>query len=227
MFELDNKTLGQSLIITGIIFTIIIMLWPILMIISSSTGDIETQLNYIKQNPIFYQINFLLASLIAPSLTSLLIIITLFLKTRKFTPILNSIGLLFLIPYVVCVSVSYTSQFTLLTNSLLIDNTIQAKNWYFGNFHSIPYFLNQLGYTFFALSGFCIGYRFLFEKYISKIFGILLVLSSLLSVVAFTGLALNNKIINNATVVSGLCTIPFGIIGIMIGIKLKRTKQLI
>jgi CDP-diacylglycerol--glycerol-3-phosphate 3-phosphatidyltransferase len=144
MFELDNKTLGNSLIITGIIFTIIIILWPILMIISSSTGDIETQLNHIKQNPIFYQINFLLASLIAPSITSLLIIITLFLKTQKSTPILNLIGLFFLMPYVVCVSISYTSQFTLVTNSFLIDNTIQANNWYFGNFNSIAYFLNQL-----------------------------------------------------------------------------------
>ena len=195
------------------------------MAITHVDGNIEAQLQSIYQNPFLFKIGFFFAALIAPSIISLFAILTLFYKTQKSTPILNIIGMFFLVPYIVCVTISYTSQFTLVTNSLLNDNTIQVINWYFGSFNSVTYFLNQLGYTFFALGGFCLGYRFLFEKDITKLFGILLELSSILSIIAFAGLAVNSKIINNATILGGLCTLPFGIISIIVGLKLKKITE--
>lgn len=224
MFELSDKSLGKSLILTGLTFTIIILLWPVLMAISGLEGSIEVQFEQIRQNPFLFRLNYILASLIAPSLSSLLIIIALFLKTEKSAPVFNGLGIFFLAPYVVFVSIAYTSQFTLVTNGLLSGNSPQIVQWYFGNFYSVAYFLNQLGYAFFALSGFCIGYRFLFEKSVLRLFGWLLYISSFLSVIAFIGLAINSKSLNSVTVLSGLLVMPLGVIALNIGLKLRKGK---
>ena len=225
MLDLSENSLGKSLITCGLIFTIIIFLWPVLMAISSLNGNVEMQLEQIRQNPVPFRLNFVWAFFIAPSLASLLITIALFLKTTKTTIVLNSMGLFFLLPYVILVSIAYTSQFTLVTNSLLEGDLSQAAQWYFGNFYSIAYFLNQLGYAFFALSGFFIAYRFLFEKGVMRLWGWLLYLSSFLSIIAFIGLVLNNKELNKVTVLSGLCILPLGIIAVIIGLKLRKENR--
>jgi hypothetical protein len=119
------------------------------------------------------------------------------------------------------VTISYTTQYTYFIG--IIGSDI-ASNWFFGNFNSISYYFNQLGYTFFAIGGIFIGYRYCFEKGIKKAFGIILEMCSLLSIVAFIGLALGNPILNKTTVISGLLTLPFGFIAIAIGRKLKKER---
>ncbi|MHB2148440.1 DUF4386 family protein [Calditrichota bacterium LG25] len=222
MLEIPKKSLRKSLVVTGLIFTIVIFLWPAFMAISALDGSVEMQLQQIRQNPVPFRLNFVLASFIAPSLAALLITVGLFFKTRKTTPVLTGVGLFFLLPYVVFVSIAYATQFTLVANSLLNGNFALARQWYFGNFYSVAYFLNQLGYAFFALSGVCLGYRFLFEKGAMRLFGWLLYGSSILSIAAFIGLAINSKGLNSVTVLSGLCVLPLGIIAIISGLKLRK-----
>ncbi len=223
--ELSDKSIVKNLSISGIIFTLVIFLWPVFMAVSSLNGSIEMQLEQIRNNPVPFRLNFVLASLIGPSLSYLMITVGLFLNSRKKTPVLNSTGIFFLLPYVVFVSIAYTSQFTLVTNSLFSEKPADAIRWYFGNFHSIAYFFNQLGYTFFAISGFCIGYRFLFDKGPMKIFGWLLYVSSFLSITAFIGLVLNSKELNSLTVLSGMCILPLGIIAIIVSRRLKNLNK--
>lgn len=216
MIKLNNKQLGLALVTNGIIFTVIIFLWPITMMLAPGTnGTMNEQFTEILNNTFFYKLSFVVASFIGPSLLSLMFVYTFFVDTKKSTPILNILGFTFLIPYVVFVTISYTTQYTYFLN-LLSLNSEMAGNWYFGNFNSLSYYFNQLGYTFFAFGGILIGYRFCFDNGIKKVFGILLEFCSLLSIVAFVGLALGSKLINVATLISGLLTLPFGYIAIII-----------
>ena len=194
----------------GIIFTIIVLLWPVLMIIAEPGGTVDEQFSSIVENSLAYRINFFLASLIAPALVVVMITLALFVDTKKETPFLNSIGVFLLIPYLILVSIAYTSQYVLLPK--LFANPELAMIWFFAGPNSIAYFLNQLGYTFFAIAACAIGWKFLFETGLSKAMGILLWTSGTLSIVAFIGLAIENEFLNLATFLSGVLTIPFGVL---------------
>lgn len=225
MFKLENKQLGSALIINGIVFSIIIFLWPIIMAIAPGTeGTISEQFSEIASNQVLYQLNFFIASLIGPSILSLMLIFAFFIETKKATPILNVLGIIFLIPYIMFVTISYTSQYTYFIN-LLNSNVDLANEWYFGNFNSLPYYFNQLGYTFFAIGAIFIGIRFCFDSGVKKAFGIILELCALLSIIAFIGLVLGNKSLNSASIISGLLTLPFGFFAIIIGRKLKKINK--
>ncbi|MBI9097553.1 MAG: hypothetical protein JEY91_03695 [Spirochaetaceae bacterium] len=222
MITLDSEKLGSALIINGIVFSIIIFLWPITMVLApGAEGSISEQLREIALHPVSYQLSFILASVIGPSILSLMLIYSMFIETKKTTVIFSLMGIIFMIPYVVFVTISYTSQYIYFIN-LLNSDVNSAAQWYFGNFNSLPYYLNQLGYTFFALGGIFIGYRYCFDRGIKKAFGIILEICSLLSIIAFIGLALGNKFLNTATLISGLLTLPFGIFAIIIGMKIKK-----
>ena len=94
-------------------------------------------------------------------------------------------------------------------------------NWFFASPYSIAYFLNQLGYTFFAFAACAIGWKFLFENGLLKGIGVLLWASGSLSIIAFIGLAIQNEFLNLATFLSGVLTIPFGILVALKGWRMK------
>lgn len=221
MITITNDQLKRSLIFAGVLFTIIIFLWPITMVLATTpNGPIIEQLNYISQNHFIYKLSFIVASFISPSILLLMVLYALFIKTDKETLLLNLIGVIFLLPYLVFVTISYTSQYTIFIH-LLQEKSISAENWYFGNFDSISYYFNQLGYLFFGIAGICIGYRFCFDKGIKRIFGLILEICSILSVIAFIGLVQKNEVLNFTTLISGLLTLPMGIISIIIGKRVK------
>lgn len=216
-----TKKAGIALYIGGIVFTAVVILWPIFMMMSQPPGEINDQLLSIGASPRIYALNFVLASLIAPSISFILISIVFFVPSNKDTPILSIMGALLLAPYITLVSIAYTSQYTILQSFISSGKLTEAGYWYFGNQDSIPYFINQLGYIFFALSGLLIGYRFLFEKGIPKSVGVLLWSSGILSVMAFAGLAIKNDALNFSTILSGVLTVPIGFLVIIWGMRIK------
>lgn len=189
------------------------------MVIAEPGGTVDEQLSSIIENSFAYRVNFFLASLIAPALVVVMITLALFVDTQKETPFLNYFGAFLLIPYFLLVSIAYTSQYVLLPK-LFTDPDI-AMMWLFTSPHSIAYFLNQLGYTFFAFAACAIGWKFLFEKGLAKSIGVLLWASGVLSIIAFIGLAIQNEFLNLATFPSGLLTIPFGIVVVLLGRRMR------
>jgi hypothetical protein len=229
MIKHDNRIIGKSLIITGLLFTVVFVLG--LMIMSNSVvrirGDIFEQLQQISENSSAYRIGFLFAGLTAPLTAVLIVILALFVQTRKTTTILNILSVFFLLPYTILESVAYLSQSTYFI-SALGTNMNAAAEWYFGNFHSLCYFLQQLGYLFFALSGILLGYRYCLDRGVKRIFGIFIEVRCFITLIAFSGLVLDNKALNNATLISGSLTIFLGVFALLIGrrlIKIESTGQ--
>jgi hypothetical protein len=208
------------LLFGGTTFTIIVLLWPVLMMIAEPGGIVEEQLSSIVESSFAYRINFFLASLIAPALVVVMSTLALFVDTKKETPFLNIVGAFLLIPYLTLVSIAYASQYVLLPK--LFEHPELAMNWFFASPYSIAYFLNQLGYTFFAFAACAIGWKFLFESGLSKWIGVLLWASGSLSIVAFIGLAIQNEFLNLATFPSGMLTIPFGMLVALKGWRMRK-----
>lgn len=220
MIKVDSDKLKKLLLTTGLVFLVIIILWPVTMILApGAEGTMAEQLDEIKANLLMYQLSFIMASLIAPSIFALMIVFTLFVDTQKKTPLLNIMGLVLLVIYMVFVTISYTSQYTYFI-SLLENGSNSIDVWYFGNFDSLAYFFNQLGYTFFGLAGILFGYRYCFERGIKKVYGIVIEVCSVLSIVAWFGLVIGSTVINMATLISGILTIPLGVIAIIMSQRL-------
>ena len=222
MNKYTDAHLGTHLIITGIIYTIVIIIWPVLMIISPFKGSVQEVLQMIADNPVFYKIIFINASFIAPLTVYLLIIDILWQIESNTTRIGNWLSFVFLSSYFLLVTIAYVSQYTLLPGLIGRENMPMVEMWYFGSFSSLAYFLNQLGYAMLAIAGMLIGFHMLKKTGPPKWIGIMLWISGILSLIAFSGLIFNNEIINNLTVVGGICVVPLGIVSMIWGIKLKK-----
>ncbi len=163
MVTLDLSKRASLLLYGGAALLAVIVLWPVFMIASQIDGTIEEQLLLFSTDSSLYQINFFIASLIAPVFLFILLIIAFFVETGRNTPVLNILGAIFLIPYLTLVSISYTSQYIFLPSLLEANNMETARLWLFDNPNSIAYYLNQLGYLFLAFAMCSIGWKYLFR----------------------------------------------------------------
>lgn len=164
MLQITSSKRFSLLLYGGIVFTLLILLWPVFMGLSQLDGSMEERITSLTADATVHKLNFFIASLIAPALVLILTCLALFFSTKKETPVLNVLGMLFLAPYLALVTVAYSSQYILLP-ALLNDGRItDAYLWYFENPNSVIYFLDQLGYVFFALSACVIGWKYLFER---------------------------------------------------------------
>jgi hypothetical protein len=227
MIELHISKSGSLLLYGGAALLFVIVLWPVFMVISQFDGTIEEQLLSLSTGSSLYQINFFIASLIAPVFLFVMYVLAFFVETGKQTPVLNILGAAFLIPYLILVSISYTSQYVILPTLIEAHNLETARLWLFDNPESIVYYLNQLGYLFLAIAMCSIGWKYLFEKGLFKFTGILLWSSGILSVIAFAGLALGSSAINAATFLSGILILPFAIIVVFIGRRMRHETILL
>jgi hypothetical protein len=74
LFQFRNtmKKPNNHLIISGIIFTLILILWPMLMAISQPSGTLEEQLRWVAENTNHMKWQFSLALLISPAIIYLM-----------------------------------------------------------------------------------------------------------------------------------------------------------
>jgi CDP-diacylglycerol--glycerol-3-phosphate 3-phosphatidyltransferase len=219
-----TNSVALALFRGGIFFTVVVLLWPALMTASEITGSVEEQLRQITEAPGLYMANFFWASLIAPSIMVLMLTFARYTDIRKQIPLIYRLSLLFLAGYFVFVSISYVSQYAYLPRLLAEGNTDLAVAWYFGNESSRPYFFNQLGYSLFGIAAVLIGYKMLHEPLLPRLIGIVLWVSGLLCLLAFLGLILHIPAQGLISILSGLLTLPVGIMSILWGRKLLQGK---
>ena len=211
----------KHLIISGILFIIVLVLWPVFMMLSQPTGSDEDQLNWVLNHLTLYKIQFFLAFLIAPSIIYLMLA----QLGKQVTTENNMIkfGYIFIAGYAVLVSIAYCSQIILVPGLLKNGLIDQAKAWYFGSTVSATFFIDQLGYCFWGIGTIVLFRQFLNGKGIIRSLGILYLVSAVLSIIAFIGLILDNKLMKEMTLYSGLMLIPVAILTIILGYRENRT----
>lgn len=209
--------------LSGVIFTIVLFSWPLFMALFQPTGTVEEQLNLIGAHLFIYKLQFFNAFLIGPSLIYMMLVQL--QKNPQRETFFRKSGLVFLTLYLVSVSISYGSQFIVFPGLLKAGLLEQTKLWYFGSFTSIPYFLNQLGYFFWALGAILLFFRFVKLNGIIKYLSLIYMASAILSIWAFIGLMLHHQAMNSFTLISGLMLIPTGIMTFVWGFREHQLKK--
>ena len=217
------KETNNHLISSGVIFTLILILWPILMAISQPSGTLEEQLKWVADNTNHMKWQFILAMLISPAI--------IYLMAAQLTianigdKVLLRMGMIIMAVYAALNCISYGSQVVLVPKLLEAGMLDQLALWYFGSEVSIAYFLNQTGYFFWAIGTLVLFSGFLSQKGMIRYISILYVFSAVLSIVAFVGLALNNAAMNSMTFPSGLLLLPVGVMTVVWGVKSKQIES--
>lgn len=217
------KNENKHLIISGILFTIVLLLWPVLMAVAQPTGTDLEHLKWIENHLTIHKLQFFCAFLIGPAIVYMMIA-----QLNKYaykSQIQSKLGYVFLTSYVVFISISYASQFIVLPRLLESKSMELARFMYFNSSISLPYFLNQTGYMFWAATAIVLFYPLLTEKGIIKYISIIYIISAILSFIAFTGLIIQHDKLNSLTLVSGLVLIPVGILTIIWGIRENKQSS--
>ena len=205
----------KNLIVSGALFTVVLMAWPLMMAIAMPTGDIGPQLQWVAGHSFFFKMQFFLALLIAPAIVYLMLAQLNRLQTDD--TVSRRFGMVFLAAYVVLNSVSYASQAVLLPRFLAAGEMELAKAWYFASPASVAYFMNQLGYCFWGIAAFALFFAVLREKGVPRLIAAFYFLSAILSIMAFAGLLFDSRALMRLTMPGGLVLFPVGILTIAWG----------
>lgn len=218
----DKRGLLRVLRISSAAYFFIVLLWIVLMASAAYSGTVEEKLAALRADILPHILNFANASIIAFPFSAMMIALALL---PAGTPRLRHVmGILFLAPYIVLVSIAYTSQYTYFP-LLLNSGSPAAVDWFFDNPLSAVYFLDQLGYFFLALSGFLIGFDYITSRGLKMLAGINIYLISSFSVAAFVLFAANPETGGMASVISGALTAPLAAILFLFANKSLNTKD--
>lgn len=218
--DIDCRTAGKIARTAGACYFVFVLAWIVLMLLTNYEGSPEEQFNLVKTDSFWYMLNFINATLISIPIASAYIILA--LVSDSGMKLRHILGILLLIPYIILVSIAYTSQYTYLP-LLLNLNGGTAYEWFFNNPSSVVYFLDQLGYMFFAVSGLLIGFDYVTGRGIQMVIGILMYAVSSFSAAAFILLGMNPVLGGTSSVISGGLTLPLAIAIIIYGNKLIKS----
>jgi hypothetical protein len=177
----------------------------------------EAAFKWISDHLITHKLQFGLAALLSPCILYLM-----FSQLEKYPQndkIAFRVGIIFLSGYFVASCIAYTSQVILVPKLIQAGLLEQARIWYFNSPVSIAYFINQFGYCAWGIGTIILFIKFIKKEGFIKYLSIIYLLSGLLSIIAFTGLIVDNKCMNSMTLYSGLVLIPVGIVSVIWGMK--------
>ncbi len=230
MIERKSNNVNNWLIWTGTFLLVTITTWVLLLILTFPEGSLERQLVQLADQPLYFQFTFINASVIAPAVVVLMILLALFTPEESNTFAVSEIvSVIFLAPYLLLTSVAYTSQFAFLpklVRSISNESMDYILLWYFNNPDSMIYFFDVLGYTFFGFSAVLIGLKCLKYSRLLKGIGATLLVSGLLAIAGFIGYSLEIVLLETGILVSGILIVPLVILVIIVGIRQKRLESL-
>lgn len=190
------------------------------MAISQPEGTFEEQIIWLTEHLTLSKIQFFFAFLISPALIYLMI--AQFKQFENTDSILSKLGFICLACYLVLNSIAYASQMILVPAFIKASMNQQLQVWYMGAPESVIYFLNQMGYFFWAAGALLLFSASILKTGIIRLISFIYAISALLSIIAFAGLVFESNLMNSMTVISGMVLIPVGILTIIWGIRIKK-----
>lgn len=222
---MEKRSVGRWMFASGVMGSLLVIMWFVLMSLTVPVGFVVEQLETLGEQSTLYQWSFVNSSLVSLTFVTMMVLLALFVETERPKGLLEILGVVFLAPYTLLVSIAYTSQYTIFPRLLaefdVMDKAL-AKAWYFNNPNSIPYFLDYLGYMFLAISAFAIAPRLIRGRGLQKATGWLLLLTGVASFIGFLGLAVGNLVIEMILAVGGVFSLPFAILVAVWGKMLMR-----
>ena len=203
---MSAESLRPALLISSGAVIVLVLGWVILMILTAPRGSVEEQLERLRRSSAAYRWNFVNASLIAPPMVTMLVLI------RDVPPrgpgILDGAGTAFLIAYLALITPTYASQYTVLP-AVLRKGSAAAWHLYFGDPESLSYFLGLLAYGLFGVGASLLAPPLVGAGGVWTWAGWTLLGSGVSSILGFAGYAAKSKALEFLNVVGGVLTIPF------------------
>lgn len=210
-------SLKTNLIVSGVLFTVVLVAWPVLMALANPSGGIGQQLQWVAGHVLLYRVQFILAALLAPAIVYLMLAQLNMLQTAD--SVSKRFGMVFLGAYVVLNGVSYASQAVLLPRFLAAGQMDLARAWYFASPSSVSFFLNQLGYCFWGIAAIALFFGTFRVPRLVGLIAAFYMLSALLSIFAFAGLLFESQAFMRLTMPSGLVLLPVGVLTVVWGMQ--------
>ncbi len=176
-------------------------------------GDIAAKYTSILENPFNYSVRFVFFSVLSIPAVVILVILAFYTDRGDKTSLLDVSGVIFLVPYIIFVSIGYCSQYLIFPYmvkhfGLAQINVIDA--WCFTSRGSIPYPFALIGYAFYGIGAFFIGYKFLFEKGAARGMALLLYIQGIFSLLAIIFHALHFRHEGEiCSIISGALSVPY------------------
>ncbi len=210
----------KRLMAGSIIFTIVLCLWPVMMLIFPPIENTELYVTWISGHLNAYRFQFLFAFLIAPAF--LFMAVTQYQMLGEPFSGTGMLGFLFLSAYLVSVSISYGSQLVILPRLIHDGDAGEIPFWLFSSQGSIAYFLNQLGYFFWSCGIIPLFISQLRRKGIPGKISLIYFCSAVLSIIAFAGLLFDSATLNSLTLPAGLLLLPTGVMSVLWAVRMRK-----
>lgn len=212
----------NHLALSGILFTLVLVAWPVMMALASPAGNVDLQLLWVRGHLALFRGQMVLALLIAPALLYMMLAQ---LRRLAVGGVALRLGLLFLAAYLVLTSVSYASQAILVPRFLAAGRLEAARSWLFSAPGSIAFFLDQLGYCFWGAAAIVLFFRAWNWQGLSALIAGFYLLSAALSILAFAGLLLDVPGLMAMTLPSGLVLLPVGVLTVFWGRQARKSDE--
>lgn len=210
---MSDDSLSVSLTVSGVAALVFVGAWVVLMVLTAPRGSVEEQLERLRSSTTLYRLTFVNASLIAPSVVTMLILAGEI--PDRHPGVLDLPGIIFLAAYLAVITVVYTSQYTVFP-SLLGRNGESAALLYFGDRRSLPYYGALLAYALFGVAAMFLAPPLISAGGVWTWAGWLLFASGFGSVVGFAGYSAKIRVLELLNVVAGVLVVPLAIL-IVIG----------
>ncbi|MCX6555433.1 MAG: hypothetical protein NTZ12_10580 [Candidatus Aminicenantes bacterium] len=207
--------IDKHLIVSGVLFTVVLVAWPVMTALARPSGNVAEQLRWVADHLPLFKAQFFLAFLLAPAIVYMML--AQLAKLQQGESLAQRFGMVFIAAYVVLNSIAYAAQAVLVPRFIAAGQMGLARAWYFASPASIAYFVNQLGYCFWAIGAIVLFAKVQRGHGLPAFIASLYLLSALLSFMAFAGLLLDNRVLNNLTMPSGLALLPVGILSVIWG----------
>lgn len=218
--------LRKTLVYTGLILCIITIGWIVLMALSLGEKgplltDYNDALDYIKNQGILFKLNYVNAILITFINTVFYALLYLYFRTEY--PILSTIGIIFIPVYTVYALFAYTSQISIASQILNIEeygvhkeivNILLSQLTQAWNKSGIA-FINNYAYSILGISSILFGIAFLRRNLMGKVTGWLSIANGVFCIIGIVGIILNNSILSLGSTIGGVAFIFFLIFSIL------------
>lgn len=205
----SEDKIRKKIALTAFAGLFLTILWIFLTISTIPSGTVQDQLVNLKNNLTLYRWSFFNASLISIPMSALIILLAFSIDSFRKKVLLDILSLFWLVPYVVLVSVAYVSQYTLFPKLIDLNSDIHlVEMLYFYNKDSFVYFFDLLGYVFLSFSAFFVGLKLILNRNrFRKAVGTLLWFMAFSALAGFTGYVMDNAVIEQGVMISGVFSV--------------------
>lgn len=207
---------------SALVFSLILMIWPVFVATSIPEGSMDDQIMAIQNAPLLHILNFLIAMSIAPAM---LIMLKRMYPYLEINPGRNHLSMVifFYTIYLLLITLSYGSQVFYLP--FIIENYPDpgVENWFFYHNDSLAITFNQTGYLSWSIATLLYVIPSLKKVKGALLFAVLLfMLSAIIQITASIGLYARIPGLAALTFYSGLLMFPAGILVLIFAIKSKK-----